>query len=39
MVKDHRTGQETSNVTAVLDGDLDQFIEAFLFRPPEKKEA
>ena len=39
MVKDHRTGQETSNVTAVLDGDLDQFIEAFLLRPPEKKEA
>ena len=39
MVKDHRTGQETSNVTAVLDGDLDQFIEALLFKPPEKKEA
>jgi len=36
MVKDHRTGQETSNVTAILDGDLDQFIEAFLFKPPEK---
>jgi len=39
MVKDHRTGQETSNVTTVLDGDLDQFIEAFLFKLPEKKEA
>ena len=28
MVKDHRTGAETSNVNAVLDGDLDIFIEA-----------
>lgn len=30
MVKDHRTNQETGNTTAVLDGDLDEFIEAFL---------
>ena len=28
MVKDHRTEVETSNVNAVLDGDLDIFIEA-----------
>ncbi|MEA3077065.1 MAG: peptide chain release factor 2 [Actinomycetota bacterium] len=30
MVKDDRTGYETGNVQAVLDGDLDQFMEAWL---------
>jgi len=30
MVKDHRTGEETGNVDAVLDGDLAAFVEAFL---------
>ena len=30
MVKDHRTGVETSNVSKVLDGDLDMFIEGYL---------
>jgi peptide chain release factor 2 len=30
MVKDHRTGYETSNAGAVLDGDLDGFIQAYL---------
>ena len=30
LVKDHRTGLETGNVDAVLDGDIDDFIEAFL---------
>jgi len=32
MVKDLRTGVQTSNTGAVLDGDLDQFIEAELAR-------
>jgi peptide chain release factor 2 len=31
MAKDLRTGVETGNVDAVLDGDLQKFIEAFLF--------
>ena len=30
MVKDLRTGVETSNVQAVMDGDLDQFVNAWL---------
>jgi peptide chain release factor 2 len=30
MVKDHRTDYETGNAQAVLDGDLDQFMEAYL---------
>jgi peptide chain release factor 2 len=30
MVKDHRTGNESGNVDAVLDGDLDDFIQAYL---------
>ncbi len=32
LVKDHRTGYETSNVSKVLDGDLDLFIESYLKR-------
>ncbi len=32
MVKDHRTGVEVGNTDAVLDGDLDAFIEAELLR-------
>ena len=30
MVKDHRTECETGNASAVLDGELDSFIEAYL---------
>jgi peptide chain release factor 2 len=32
MVKDLRTGVETGNVDAVLDGDLEKFIEAYLLQ-------
>jgi peptide chain release factor 2 len=30
IIKDHRTGVETGNVDAVLDGDIDNFIKAYL---------
>jgi peptide chain release factor 2 len=30
MVKDLRTGEETSDTGGVLDGDIDRFIEAYL---------
>lgn len=30
MVKDHRTNVETSNTSAVMDGDIDEFIYAYL---------
>ena len=30
MVKDHRTNHEMGNVQAVLDGDLDDFVRAYL---------
>lgn len=30
LVKDHRTGTEMGNVQAVMDGDIDSFIEAYL---------
>jgi peptide chain release factor 2 len=30
MVKDHRTGVETGDTASVLDGDLDEFMEAYL---------
>ena len=31
LIKDHRTNVEIGNVDAVMDGDIDPFIEAFLF--------
>jgi peptide chain release factor 2 len=30
MVKDHRTNMETGNLQAVMDGEIDEFIQAFL---------
>lgn len=36
MVKDHRTNVETSNVTAVMDGELDMFINTYLSETREK---
>lgn len=36
MVKDHRTGCETGNIQAVMDGDLMNFVEAYL-RSQQKK--
>ena len=30
LVKDNRTGYENGNINAVMDGDLDGFIEAYL---------
>lgn len=35
MVKDHRTDVEVGNADAVLDGDLDPFIEAYLMQADE----
>jgi peptide chain release factor 2 len=32
MVKDHRTDVETGNTQAVMDGDIDMFIQAYLLK-------
>ena len=37
LVKDHRTGVETGNVNAVLDGGIDEFIKGFLLKKKEGK--
>lgn len=36
LVKDHRTGVETSNTHAVMDGELDEFIKAYLLESKAK---
>jgi peptide chain release factor 2 len=38
MVKDNRTGVEVGNVDAVLEGDLDPFIEAYLRQEATQRE-
>ena len=35
LVKDHRTNVETSNVNAVMDGEIDKFINAYLSKNAE----
>lgn len=37
MVKDHRTNYETGNVQAVMDGELDPFMEAYLKQNAKKQ--
>ena len=32
MIKDHRTKFQVGDVTRVLDGDLDEFIKAYLMK-------
>ena len=39
LIKDARTGEETSNVQEVLDGDLQKFIEAYLMHSAAEAEA
>jgi peptide chain release factor 2 len=38
LVKDHRTSHEEGNVDAVLNGDLDPFVEAYLLSPGENRQ-
>ncbi len=38
LVKDVRTGKETGNVDAVMDGDINQFLKAFLMMMGQKVE-
>ena len=37
LVKDARTGHQTSDVQGVLDGDLDQFIQSYLLSEEHNK--
>lgn len=39
LVKDVRTGQETGNVDAVMDGDLNAFLKSFLMMMGQKEES
>jgi len=35
LVKDHRTGHETGDIQRVMDGEIDDFIYAYLLKRPE----
>jgi peptide chain release factor 2 len=37
LVKDVRTGHETSNVDGVMDGQIDDFLKAYLMMMGQKK--
>lgn len=39
LVKDVRTGEETGNVDAVMDGSIDEFLKAFLMMTGQKQES
>ena len=39
LVKDERTEHKSSNATGVLDGDLDEFIEAYLLKAADQRES
>jgi peptide chain release factor 2 len=39
MVKDERTDYKASNANGVLDGDLDEFIEAYLLKRAAERQA
>ena len=38
LAKDHRTGEETGNVNAVMDGNIGQFVTAYLKYMAGKKQ-
>ncbi len=39
LIKDVRTGQETSNIDAVMDGGIDEFLKAYLMMTGQQNEA
>ena len=39
LVKDVRTGEETSDISAVMDGELDAFVQAYLKHKGQKEAA
>ena len=39
LIKDVRTQHETGNVDAVLDGDLDEFLKAYLMMTGQKEKS